>query len=485
MAQDLKSFTYTERINLVQDSGEIQPQNIDHKITVDQKAPKLGVMLVGWGGNNGSTLTAGVLANRKGITWKTKTGEKSPNFFGSLTQSVTTKVGLRYNKEANTIEDVHKVIKDIVPLVDPAQLEITGWDISGANIYEACYRAQVLEPTLIDQLEEDMSQMVPLKAVLNPDYVAANQEDRVTNVMTGTNQECVEKLREDIRTFSQTVDKVVILWTANTEKMFNKEVKTGDQLMQMVRENEPLPSSVLYGVAAALEGVIYLNGSPQNTVSQGLIDLCTQNKGYIGGADFKTGQTKFKGIMADFFIGSGLRLASCMSYNHLGNNDGKNLSDADTFKSKEISKAGVLQDSVNSNPVLYPRGRKNIDHTIVIKYCPFVGDSKRAMDEYTAEIFMNGLFTLVTHATCEDSLLAVPIMIDLIVLAEFFTRVTIDEKQLGPVLSYLSFFFKAPVTNHPEYVINAFGRQKETLVNLLKACAGIPADDATMLHVGY
>ena len=80
------------------------------------------------------------------------------------------------------------------------------------------------------------------------------------------------------------------------------------------------------------------------------------------------------------------------------------------------------------------------------------------MDEYTSEIFMNGLFTLVTHATCEDSLLAAPIMLDICLLAEFFTRVKVDGKQLGPVLSYLSFFFKAPNTNHSEYVLNSFTR---------------------------
>lgn len=191
-----------------------------------------------------------------------------------------------------------------------------------------------------------------------------------------------------------------------------------------------------------------------------MVELYDKNSAFIGGSDFKTGQTKFKSIMTDFFMGSGLRIASCMSYNHLGNNDGKNLSEPDQFKSKEISKAGVLEDSIKANPVLYPKNNDKVDHTIVIKYCPFVGDSKRAMDEYTAEIFLNGHFTLVTHATCEDSLLAAPIMIDLILLAEFFTRVEIDDQKLGPVLSYLSFFFKAPVTNHPEYVFNSFTRQK-------------------------
>lgn len=482
---DTKTFTYTERINLVEDSGAISAKNVDHTIAVDQKVPKLGVMLVGWGGNNGSTLTAGVLANKLGVTWRTRTGEKKPNFFGSMTQSVTTKVGLKYNKEQNQIEDVYRLVKDLVPLVAPEELELTGWDISQQNLYESCNRAQVLEPELIDKLKSHLEPLKPLEAVFNPDYVASNQESRADNTFSGTNAECIEKLRTDIQEFKSKVEKVVVLWTANTEKMFHKTIKTSKELLTMVKENEPLPASVIYGIAAAQEGVIYLNGSPQNTVSPGLIELCRENKSFVGGADFKTGQTKFKGIMADFFIGSGLRIASCMSYNHLGNNDGMNLSEPETFRSKEISKAGVLQDSVNSNPVLYPRDKKEVDHTIVIKYCPFVGDSKRALDEYTAEIFMNGHFTLVTHATCEDSLLAVPIMLDLILLAEFFTRVKIDEKEIGPVLSYLSFFFKAPVTNHPEYVINAFGRQKETLINLLKACGGIPADDATMIHVGY
>jgi myo-inositol-1-phosphate synthase len=189
--------------------------------------------------------------------------------------------------------------------------------------------------------------------------------------------------------------------------------------------------------------------------------------------------------MADFFIGTGLRLASCMSYNHLGNNDGKNLSEPKTFKSKEISKQGVLDESIESNKVLYPEGQDKIDHTIVIKYCPFVGDSKRAMDEYISQIFLNGMFTLVTHATCEDSLLAVPIMYDLVLLAEFFTRVKVDGETLGPVLSYLNFFFKAPVTNRQGYTFNSFSRQKLTLINLLKVCGGYVPDDSTLLGIKF
>ena len=54
---------------------------------------------------------------------------------------------------------------------------------------------------------------------------------------------------------------------------------------------------------------------------------------------------------------------------------------------------------------------------VVIKYVPYVADSKRAMDEYSAEIFMGGKQTIVMHNTCEDSLLAAPIILDLVILA--------------------------------------------------------------------
>jgi myo-inositol-1-phosphate synthase len=189
--------------------------------------------------------------------------------------------------------------------------------------------------------------------------------------------------------------------------------------------------------------------------------------------------------MSDFLIGAGLRLSSVVSYNHLGNNDGMNLSEDKCFQSKKISKGGVLDDAINSNKILYPEGKEHIDHEVVIKYVPFVGDSKRALDEYSSQIFLGGVNTISSYNICEDTLLAVPIMIDMLVLGELFTRIEIDGKRLGPVLSYLSFFFKAPITNHPEYVVNSFSRQRQTLVNFLKAAAGIQIDDQTLIGFNY
>merc|ERR1712176_1677209 len=127
-----------------------------------------------------------------------------------------------------------------------------------------------------------------------------------------------------------------------------------------------------------------------------------------------------------------------------GNNDGKNLQAPQTFRSKEISKSNVVDDMVGSNRILYNED-EHPDHVVVIKYVPKVGDSKRAMDEYTSEIFMGGTNTIVMHNTCEDSLLATPLIYDLVILAELCQRIrmkkvdggTGDWEAFHPVLSLL------------------------------------------------
>lgn len=67
----------------------------------------------------------------------------------------------------------------------------------------------------------------------------------------------------------------------------------------------------------------------------------------------------------------------------------------------------MIDDAIKSNPILYPPPKEEqkekkspIDHTVVIKYVPFVGDSKRALDEYTSEIFLGGLNTIESYNVC-------------------------------------------------------------------------------------
>lgn len=150
-------------------------------------------------------------------------------------------------------------------------------------------------------------------------------------MLTGTNRELINKLREDIRNMKERTDKVVVLWTANTEMFLLPQINAVDDLLERVENNTPLPSSVLYCIAAIEEKCLYLNGSPQNTFHPAVVEYAKREGSLIAGSDFKSGQTRFKTIMSDFLIGSGIRLASCVSYNHLGNNDGKNLQEDKCF----------------------------------------------------------------------------------------------------------------------------------------------------------
>lgn len=476
--------TYSERFTEFKEDGTFENKLVEHTIETEAKVPKLGLMLVGLGGNNGSTLVAGLLAHKNNVSWESKTGIHTPNYYGSFTQCATAKVGVQ-RLPKNGIKDVYKPVKDLLPTVNPADIQITGWDISKDNLFSACKRACVLEPDLVNKLEDKLKEITPMKAAFNPEFIAANQSDRVDNILEGTNEQVIEAIREDIRKCKENNDKVIVLWTANTEMFLLPELETIEDLDKAIKDNISLPASVLYCVAAIYEKVLYLNGSPQNTFHPGVIKLAEREGGLLGGNDFKSGQTRFKTAMSDFLIGAGLRLSSVVSYNHLGNNDGKNLSEDKCFQSKKISKSGVLDDAINGNEILYPKDDKNIDHDVIIRYIPFVGDSKRALDEYSSKIFMDGVNTISSYNICEDSLLAVPIMIDMVVLGELFTRMKVDGNSFGPIMSYLSFFFKAPTTNHPEYVINSFNRQRETIVNLLKAASGITPDDATLLSFSY
>lgn len=382
-------------------------------------------------------------------------------------------------------------------MVDPCDLCIGGWDISGMNLGDAMKRAAVLDYNIQEKLYEEMSQIVPRKSIYRPDFIASNQDDRADNVLPKDMplMQQVDTIRADIKEFKAKngLDKIIVLWTANTERFCDVREGLNDtwaNLKASIERNESeISASTLFCVATVLEGCSYINGSPQNTFVPGAIELAKQQGVFIGGDDFKTGQTKMKSVLVDFMVSAGLKPTSIVSYNHLGNNDGKNLSAPAQFRSKEISKSNVVDDMVASNKILYAENEKP-DHCVVIKYVPYVGDSKRALDEYTSEIFMGGLQTIVLHNTCEDSLLAAPIMIDLVVLTELFERISVKTDQspngqfekFDSVLSVLSYLLKAPLVPEKTPLVNALFRQKSCIDNILKACIGLPADNHMLLE---
>jgi myo-inositol-1-phosphate synthase len=110
------------------------------------------------------------------------------------------------------------------------------------------------------------------------------------------------------------------------------------------------------------------------------------------------------------------------------------------------------------------------------------------MDEYTSEIFMGGTSTIAMHNTCEDSLLAAPIILDMVLLAELCTRIQLqregepDLRAFHPICVLLSYLAKAPLCPKGTPVVNALSKQRAMLENIMRACVGLKPENNMMLE---
>lgn len=120
------------------------------------------------------------------------------------------------------------------------------------------------------------------EGIYDPIFIAANQEARADNVVMGTKREQIDTIQRNIQEFkkSHNLDKVVVLWTANTERYADIQDglnDTAENLMASVDKNESeIAPSTLYAIACINEGVPFINGAPQNTFVPGLIDYAVE-----------------------------------------------------------------------------------------------------------------------------------------------------------------------------------------------------------------
>lgn len=490
-------YSYKTVNAVVDEQGNVKakPQERIYSFQTATKPRKLGLMQVGWGGNNGTTVTAAVVANQHGITWETRDRVHIPNYNGSLTQAATLRVGFD-----EMGRDIFIPFKSVVPMVQPDEIVLGGWDISGLNLADAMDRARVLEPDLRRKLRPHLEGMVPLPAVFDQQFIAKNQKQRADNVMGATDKQIqLEQLRADIRKFKEEnqLEYVVVVWTGNSERyaVVSQGVNdTASNLRIAIKySHQEVSPSTLYCVAAILEGCPYINGSPQNTFVPGAVQLARQHNVLICGDDFKSGQTKMKSVLADYLIGCGVKIKTMVTYNHLGNNDMYQLTDEVMWKPKSASKSQIIEDIVGSNGTLYKESEDTPDHIVVVKYVPFLGDSKRDVSEYTSETFMDCHYTTIMHNECLDSALCAPLILDLAIFAELFSRVQYaierpdgsllveSYRGMETALSVLGFYMKIPRTPPGEPIVNALGRQKACIENLLRALVGLPPESHLLL----
>jgi len=423
---------------------------------------KLGIMVPGMGAV-ATTFVAGVEAVRKGIS--------SP--IGSLTQMGTIRLGKR-------TEGRSPKIQDFVPLAKLSDLVFTGWDIFEDDMDSAARNAGVLDVSLLDQVKPFLCRIKPRRAVFDKNYVKKLDGP---NVKKGKNKmELAEQLRDDIRDFKQSTgaERLVMIWCGSTETFIkpgrvHKSVETFEKGLHA--NDESIAPSMIYAYAALKEGVPFANGAPNLTVDIGAMhQLAKQMEAPICGKDYKTGQTLIKTILAPGFKARMIGLNGWFSTNILGNRDGEVLDDPGSFRTKEESKLSVLEHILQ--PRLYPALYGNICHKVRINYYPPRGDNKEGWDNIDIFGWLGYPMQIKVDFLCRDSILAAPIVLDLVLLLDLAKRSS-ELRGIG-IQEWLSFYFKSPMTAPGLYPEHDLFIQLMKLKNTLRHLKG----EELITHLG-
>lgn len=395
------------------------------KINVAPAYGKLGILTPGMGAVS-TTFMAGVIAARRGLGLP----------IGSHTQMGNIRLGKRN-------ENRNPKVKDFVPLTALENICFGGWDIFEDNAYESAMNAKVLEKDLLNEIKDELEQIKPFKAVFDRRFVKKLDGQWVKQA--NTKMELAEMVMEDMRQFKQknNCDRLVMVWCGSTEIYVEESDvhKNIEALEEGLRNNDPnIPSSMIYAYAAVKMGIPYANGAPNLSCDiPAMVELSKITQTPIAGKDFKTGQTLMKTILAPGFKARSLGINGWFSTNILGNRDGEVLDDPESFKTKEVSKLGVLEEILhpNKNQDLYG----NMHHKVRIEYYKPRGDNKEGWDNIDIFGWLGYSMQIKVDFLCRDSILAAPLVLDLALFLDLAKR-----SEMSGIQEWLSFYLKAPQT---------------------------------------
>ncbi|HMJ14915.1 MAG TPA: inositol-3-phosphate synthase [Polyangiaceae bacterium] len=414
---------------------------------------KLAVLLPGLGAVS-TTFIAGCLLARRGLA--------KP--IGSLTQMGTIRLGKRTDNRTPKISE-------FAPLTNLDQLEFASWDLFPEDAYQSATHAQVLDSKHLDPIKDELSAIRPMPAVFYPEYV---KRLHGTHVKTAkTKADMVELLREDIQRVQKErgCSRAVAVWCGSTEIYVEPSAVHASisAFEKGLLANDPaITNSMIYAWACMKEGVPFANGAPNLTVDfPAALDLARETGTPICGKDFKTGQTLMKTILAPGLKARMLGMSGWFSTNILGNRDGEVLDDPENFKTKEVSKLGVLEQILQpeTNPELYG----DVYHKVRINYYPPRGDAKEGWDNIDIFGWLGYPMQIKVDFLCRDSVLAAPLVLDLALFLDLAKRANFRGVQ-----EWLSFFFKSPMTAPDLYPEHDLFIQAMKLKNTLRWMLGEP-----------
>lgn len=427
---------------------------------MEQAKGKLGVMCVGLGAVS-TTFITGVLMTRKGLAKPV----------GSMTQYDKIRVGRGKDKK-------YLHYGEIVPLASLDDMVFGAWDVYPANAYESAVEAEVLKAKDIEPVRDELLAIRPMKAAFDRKYASRLDGDNVKDC--ATRREMVEALREDIRRFKKEndCDRIVVIWAASTEIYVPVDEVVHGSLASFEKaldanDTDRIAPSMCYAYAALLEGAPFIMGAPNTTVDiPAMWELAEKTKMPIAGKDFKTGQTLVKSGFAPIIGTRCLGLNGWFSTNILGNRDGLVLDEPANFHTKEVSKLSTLESILTpeEQPDLYA----NYYHKVRINYYPPRGDNKEGWDNIDIFGWMGYPMQIKINFLCRDSILAAPLVLDLVLLTDLAAR-----KGRFGTQRFLSFFLKSPMHNYEEgeIPVNHLFKQYVMLKNAIREMGGYEADE--------
>jgi myo-inositol-1-phosphate synthase len=351
------------------------------------------------------------------------------------------------------------LVRDVLPLVPLADLVFGGWDPIPDDAWTAALRAGVLERRHLDPVREPLEAVRPMPAVFDRAWVRRLDGP---NVKWGTLRQKAEALVEDVRGFMERhgCARGVMIWTGSTEVYAEAGPvhRTLEAFEAGLDRSDPAISpSMVYAWAALRAGIPWINGAPNLAADIPALRQLAERRGVpTAGKDLKTGQTLLKTAIAPMLRARLLGLDGWFSTNILGNRDGQVLDDAESFRTKEVSKLGVL-DSI-LDPRRHPELYGELEHRVAIHYYPPRGDNKEGWDAIDLFGWLGYRMQIKVDFQGRDSILAAPLVLDLALLADLAQRAGAAGAQ-----EWLSFFFKSPVTEGDRGPVHDLFRQQAAL----------------------
>lgn len=375
---------------------------------------RLGVWLIGARGGVATTVTVGLVALKKGLA-------------GS--QGLVTQLPLFADLDLASWKD----------------FVVGGHEIRTVTLFDEAMKlhreSHAIDDQLITRCKSDLDRIdkniVP-GTVLNVGATIEKFADEPLRKRVETPREVVARVQDDLRNFQKThqLDNVVVVNVASTEPPIDESQlparwKELEKLLDKPAKKCPLAASSLYAIAALDLGLPYVNFTPSvGSAPPALCELALERGTCHMGHDGKTGETLMKSVLAPMFQLRNLQVMSWVGHNIFGNMDGKVLDDPANKRTKVRSKDRLLHQILGYSP-----------QTLVsIEYIESLGDWKTAWDHIHFQGFLGTPMVLqFTWQGC-DSLLAAPLVLDLIRLTEFAHR----SGDKGLLTSFAS-FFKSPL----------------------------------------